>query len=376
MKKLLFIIGTRPEAIKLAPVIISARQKGMHTYIVSTGQHKDLVEPALDAFGLETNINIELPTSNLPEGLSLGYLTGQLFCNLQPFFNLHAGSSEGVVVQGDTTSAFVGALLGFYFGLKVVHVEAGLRSWEKSQPFPEEVNRKLITQLADYHFCPSVMARDNLLLEGVNPKEMFLVGNTVVDALEMIVDSNYQADYELSSFLKTPYAKLVILTMHRRENWEILPEIAKGLNELFSHYDNVKLLVSLHPNPILRDTFTDIFGENKNVLLADALDYVDFINLLARCYFVITDSGGVQEEAPYLGKPVLVVRRQTERPEGINEGVAKLIGINPATVVNEVKHLLHNDDAHAKMCKKTFNAYGDGKASEMIINTLRGDSSY
>lgn len=371
MRKLVFIVGTRPEAIKLSPVVIEARMRGIESVIVDTGQHKDMVEPALQAFSLEPDYKLYAEADSTIDGY-LPSLTSALFIKIGEFITQITDPTSVVVVQGDTTSALVGALCGRYHGLKVAHVEAGLRSGDDLNPFPEEINRKLIAQAATYHFCPTSAALQNLINEGIDPLSTAVVGNTVVDALYRTLDRNYYIDDDrIRKFLEKPNSKLILLTMHRRESWLMLKDIFTHIKSAVEGYEDVLVVVPMHPNVVVKQQALEIFDVASNFHLVDALDYTAFINLLAKCYFVVTDSGGIQEEAPYLLKPSLVIRKVTERTEGVTCKVSLVTGMNPVRVSSYVKKLLHDDEFYNSMRDPSFNAYGDGEASLRIIDCLK-----
>jgi UDP-N-acetylglucosamine 2-epimerase (non-hydrolysing) len=278
---------------------------------------------------------------------------------------------DWVLVQGDTTTAMVGALAAFYHQIKVGHVEAGLRSFDKYQPFPEEINRKIATSISDLHFAPTEVSKQNLIREGVNEANILVTGNTVIDALLQVADKPY--DWDSSPLSRIPRDKKIILvTAHRRENHgEPLHNICAALRTLAEQFSEVQIVYPVHLNPNVQKIVRATLGDIPNVTLLEPLEYLPLVHLMKQSYFVITDSGGIQEEAPGLGKPVLVLREVTERPEGVTAGTVKLVGTNPATIVTEAANLLMNIDAYEKM-SHAVNPYGDGKASVRIVKRLRG----
>ena len=368
MKNFLFILGTRPEAIKLAPVIIEARSKGIHCQIVSTGQHGELVEQMLSLFGIEINVDLQILQycetdiddifTRIIEDLSYSY-------DIREFT-----SPDLCIVQGDTTSALVGALWAFYNKIPIAHIEAGLRSHNKFSPFPEEMHRRLIAQLADYHFCPTEITGQQLRREGIC-SNICVVGNTVIDALHLVLNSYYQFKTTALQELDFKNNAVIVMTLHRRENWEIAEEIFKAVGKFVKDFEDVKIVLPVHMNKV-GEVAKKVFSHNENVLLVDPLPYDEFINLLARSLFIVTDSGGIQEEAPSLRKPVLVIRRETERTEGIADGVSSLIGINPATIRNKMKDLLFNEVMYYNMVDANYHKYGYGDSAQRIIGVLKG----
>ena len=362
---LMFVMGTRPEAIKLAPVILEARNKGINCQLVETGQHDYIVEQTLEEFGIEgiTNIN-KTSCGNQTLSYSVGHMLEELSDALS-FGSIHL--PDVCIVQGDTSSTLVGALWAFYNKVPVAHVEAGLRSGNMYSPFPEEINRKLVSRIATYNFCPT---SDNLIAlfnEGVSKTSCYLVGNTIIDAIDMVLDPNHQfKDDRVNKLLKRN--KVITMTMHRRENWELMEDIFTSINEVVHDYEDVKVIFPVNLNPYIMDKAHKIFGENNNVLLLNPLSYPDFANLISRSYFLVTDSGGIQEEACYVGKKTLVLRRETERREGVLAGVCSMVGVSPKDIKNTIRKSLFEDCSLKAF--KSKDVYGDGHASERIIGIL------
>ncbi|HEC92819.1 MAG TPA: UDP-N-acetylglucosamine 2-epimerase (non-hydrolyzing), partial [Candidatus Atribacteria bacterium] len=275
-----------------------------------------------------------------------------------------------VLVQGDTTTAFAGALAAFYQKIKIAHIEAGLRTNNKYYPFPEEINRHLISVLADFHFAPTEKSCQNLLTEGVKRDNIFISGNTVIDSLFLMSKENYIFNEPLLREKKIVEKKFILVTMHRRENWgKPLRETCQAILKLIEEYSDLMVIFPIHKNPEIRKNVNKILKNRRRVLLLDTLDYKDMVNLMCKSYIILTDSGGIQEEAPSLGKPVLVLRNETERPEAVEAGVVKLIGTNSKKIIEEVKELLDNKDRYRKMIRH-INPYGDGKASERIVKRI------
>ncbi len=351
------VIGTRPEAIKMAPVIHRLRNHlRFEVRILVTGQHKEMLEPFLRLFDLTPNWDLGLMKKNQSLAqLSAAALAGtdRLFERERPDF---------VLVQGDTTTAFIGALTAYYHKIPVGHIEAGLRTGDRFQPYPEEVNRKLIGVVADLHFAPTWTARENLLREGVADDTIFVTGNTVVDALLMTLE-------KLGPVEPSPH-RMVLVTAHRRENWgEPLKRIARALNRISILFPDVQIVFPIHKNPLVRRIVGDELKKTDHLVVTEPPDYEGFVRLLKQSYLVVTDSGGIQEEAPTLGKPVLVLRDKTERPEAVEAGVVRVIGTREDRIVNEISRLLTDENEYRKMQKK-INPYGDGAASERIVQAI------
>lgn len=366
MKNFLFILGTRPEAIKLAPVIMEARRRGIHCQVVSTGQHGQIVQEMLAIFGLEVNVDLQVLAYNETHTQSL---VTRIMEDLEYSYNLGEFTPPDLCfVQGDTTSTLVGALWSFYRNIPIAYIESGLRSGAKRSPFPEEMHRRLIAQIADYHFCPTEESCENLMREGIR-SNLFVVGNTVIDAMYMVLDRDYSFKPELQELVDSKN-ELIIMTIHRRENWFIAEEMFKAVRKYIEGLESIKLVIPTHMNS-MGELAKEVFKDSKNVLLVDPLPYDEFVNLTARSLFIVTDSGGIQEEAPYLMKPVLVVRRSTERTEALRAGVSDIIGVNPATIVNEIRSLLFDDLRYYNMVDINYHKYGAGDSARKIINVLR-----
>ncbi len=351
------ILGTRPEAIKLAPVILKLNEcELIETRVILTGQHLNMVNNIMELFDIRPDLNLKV----MKDTKTLLNITSDILKGLQQDFEKI--KPDLLLIQGDTTSAFAAALSGFYNKVPIGHVEAGLRTNNLMEPFPEEANRRLISEISNLHFAPTSTSYENLLLSNILGKK-FITGNTVIDALLLLADNEQElAIPKLNSSKK----KVILVTVHRRENWgENIRNIINALKIILEKNKEVLVLIPLHPNKIVNEPFKEMLGQHPQVSLIEPLPYDKLIGVLKRCYFVLTDSGGLQEEAPALAKPVLVLRGTTERPEGVEAGTAKLVGTNVSDIVKESNLLLNNEDAYLKMSQSS-NPYGDGTASEKI----------
>ena len=363
--KILSVFGTRPEAIKMAPVLTELNKYPEITSVVCvTAQHREMLDQVLELFEIKPDYDLSIMQPNQ----SLSEITARALTKLDEV--LTKAKPDWVLVQGDTTTAMVGALAAFYHQIKVGHVEAGLRSFDKYQPFPEEINRKIATSISDLHFAPTEVSKQNLIREGINEANILVTGNTVIDALLQVADKPY--DWDSSPLSEIPRDKKIILvTAHRRENHgEPLHNICAALRTLAERFSDVQIVYPVHLNPNVQKIVRATLGEIPNVTLLEPLEYLPLVQLMKQSHLVITDSGGIQEEAPGLGKPVLVLREVTERPEGVTAGTVKLVGTNTATIVTEAANLLMNVDTYQKM-SQAVNPYGDGNASARIVERLR-----
>jgi len=367
--KLLFVFGTRPEAIKLAPLVreLSAHPN-FQCKLCVTGQHRALLAQVLDLFGLRPDWNLKImrPDQDLP------YLTGAALSGVAEV--LASWRPDRVIVQGDTTTTFAGGLAAFYQKIPVAHVEAGLRTDNIYAPWPEEVNRRLIGQVADLHFAPTPRARDNLLREGIDPSRIFVTGNTGIDALlwvSALLDGRTELRARVKKILDGRFAegrRVILMTGHRRESFDGgLARICRAMARIALRED-VAIVFPVHPNPNVRRA-TEPLHERDNILLVEPVDYAELVFLLKRCHFVVTDSGGIQEEAPSFGKPVLVTRETTERPEAMEHGLAKLVGTDERRLLDEMQALLDDPQTYRRM-SRVENPYGDGFASRRIAAHL------
>jgi UDP-N-acetylglucosamine 2-epimerase (non-hydrolysing) len=363
--KVLSIFGTRPEAVKMAPVVRElARTPGIEAKVCVTAQHREMLDQVLDLFEITPDIDLDLMQS----GQSLAALTARVFTYLEPV--LADFQPDWVLVQGDTTTVMSAALLAYYHQIKVGHVEAGLRTGDKFQPFPEEINRRVAGVVADLHFAPTEWSRQNLLRENIPAESIVVTGNPAIDALHWVV----QQPFDVKS-VNLPLAaltnRLVLITAHRRENFgEPLENICKAIKNLTTYYaGSVQFVYPVHLNPNVQEPAYRILGDQPNVTLLPPLDYLPLVNVMKRSTIVLTDSGGIQEEAPGLGVPTLVLRNTTERPEGVEAGTLKLVGTDPKVIVTEARRLLDRPKAHAAM-SGAKNPYGDGHAAERIVKAV------
>ena len=360
------IFGTRPEAIKLAPLCFAATRRGIENTIVVTGQHRDLLDRALADFGLapDHDLNVMRPNQDL------FHTTNAVLIGLRDI--LRADRPDFVVVQGDTTTCFAGALAAFYEKIPVAHVEAGLRTGERYSPFPEEMNRRMAGVLADIHFAPTEQARQNLLREGTDTDSVLVTGNTGIDALQWILH-NRQPDLERmlpASAARAIKGRFLLLTTHRRESFGgPMLDALSAIRDVCEATPDLHVIFPVHPNPNVRAQVNQVLSNVDRVHLVDPLDYVTFSHLMARATLVATDSGGIQEEAPSVSRPVVVLRDSTERPEGVAAGVAVLAGTQRERVRAILMKLLHEPEAYAAMVGKP-NPYGDGKASDRILDAM------
>ena len=356
------VLGTRPEAIKLAPVIRAFQQhEEFRTRVVLTGQHREMVSQVMELFALQADLDLALMAPNQ----TLTHVTCAALQGLQEEFGRNR--PRLVLVQGDTTTAFASALAAFYEQIPVGHVEAGLRTNNLFDPFPEEANRRLISQLAVLHFAPTERSAANLRASGV-VGETVTTGNTVIDALLLMAD---KAPELVIDGLDWHHQRVLLATVHRRENWgERLQEIGRGFLAVLERFPDTALLLPLHRNPTVREPLQALLGNHPRAFLTDPLDYDRLVAAMRGCTLLLTDSGGLQEEAPALGKPVLVLRRTTERPEAVDAGTARLIGTDSETILAETANLLEHEGAYEAMAR-AHNPFGDGSASERIVTTVR-----
>ncbi len=373
MKKVSVIFGTRPEAIKLSPVILGLREQAdFEPHICVTAQHRELLDQVLSVFGVKPDVDLDLMRPNQ----TLSDLTARAISALDGYFNDY--KPDVVLVQGDTTTVCAASLVAFYHRIKVGHVEAGLRTWSKYSPFPEEINRVLTTHLADFHFAPTEKARANLLREGIPHDRIYLTGNTVIDALHIAVRKVRKRRPDIPGLPgelvnHTPERPLVLITGHRRESFGPgFESICKAISVLAGRFPDTAFVYPVHLNPNVREPVFRILADRGNIYLIEPLSYLPFVWLMDRSTLILTDSGGIQEEAPSLGKPVFVMREVTERPEGIEAGTAKLIGTDAPRIIEGVSTLLTDRKAYSDMAQKS-NPYGDGMASKRILEALSND---
>lgn len=359
MKKLMFIFGTRPEFIKIYPVIMEAKQAGNNVIVVNTGQHKEMVNELLDYFSLDVDYDLQI--MNKCNGL-MDIITTSL-SGLDEIVKKE--NPDVILVHGDTSATLAGSLTAFYNQVKLGHIEAGLRTYNKLSPFPEEVNRQLTGIMADYHFAPTETTKQNLLSEGKSEEDVYVVGNSAIDMLKFTIKEDYQ--HEVFDWLEDK--KLILMTAHRRENLADLKDMFKAINFIAEeHKEHYKVLYPIHMNPVIREK-AGKFLTSDNIKIVEPLDTVNFHNIMKKAALILTDSGGIQEEAPALGIPVLVLRDTTERPEGVEAGTLKLVGTNPDDIIREVNQLLSHETEYQNMCGAK-NPYGTGDTAKQIIEIL------
>ncbi len=372
-KKISIIFGTRPEAIKLAPVILELKKhKEFDVNVCVTAQHREMLDQVLKVFDIKPEIDLNVMKANQ----TLSGLTSQAIVLLDNYLSAH--KPDIILVQGDTTTVFAASLAAFYHKIKIGHIEAGLRTWNKFSPYPEEINRVLTTKIADLHFPPTSLSKENLLKDGVCEDRIFVTGNTVIDALLIARDKIKYKNISIpglpGNLLKEKDNKIILITGHRRENFgEGFDNICKAIAELAKEFKDYCFIYPVHLNPNVRKPVFEILSERENIFLIDPLNYLPFIFLMDKAKIILTDSGGVQEEAPSLGKPVLVMRDTTERPEGVEAGTVKVVGTKMKKIIEETKSLLNDKSKYFKMAN-AVNPYGDGfsagRIKDILLNEL------
>ncbi len=357
----MLVFGTRPEAVKMCPIVHELRKRNkIETVVCTTGQHDEMMRQVLDAFQIEVDHNLEI----MKPGQTLFDITEHVMKGMKRLLDME--KPQIVLVHGDTTTAYAAALSSFYMQIPIAHVEAGLRTYDMYSPYPEEFNRQVVDLLSDLYFAPTEMAKQNLLKEGKEKRRIFVTGNTVIDALKTTVVKNYTHEYLAWVGMR----KLILMTVHRRESiGEPMYHIFRAIRRILEEYEDVTVLYPIHKNPAVREIAKEIFKGCNSIHIVEPLDVLDFHNFMNKSYLIITDSGGIQEEAPSLGKPVLVVRDKTERPEGVEAGTLKLVGTDEQNVYLNIKALL-DDTVQYQQMVKVSNPYGDGTASEQITNIL------
>ena len=362
--KVAVVFGTRPEAIKMAPILKELECKKIDHTIIVTAQHREMLDQKLEVFNIEPDYDLNI----MQQDQDLFYITNSVLSEIKPV--LLREKPSVLLVQGDTTTTFAASLASFYLKIPVGHVEAGLRTWNKDNPYPEELNRQLTTRLTDFHFAPTEWAKKNLLGEGVKPENIYVTGNSVIDALLMIVDPNFQFQEKPLSDIDFLSRRVILLTSHRRENFgKPMTDIFSACRYLVENNPDVELVYPVHPNPNVRKTANEVLAGVPRIHLIEPLDYRPFVQLMNKCYLILSDSGGVQEEAPTLGKPVLVLRKTTERPEAIEVGTAKLVGVDKQNIIDEVQRLLSDPKEYKRMTTRG-NPYGDGRTAQRIVDIL------
>lgn len=361
MKKIMLVFGTRPEAIKMCPLVneLKKRQE-LKTVVCVTGQHRQMLDMVLKAFSVTPDYDLSI----MKDKQTLFDVTTNILERIKAV--LESEKPDIVLVHGDTSTTFVTALACFYLQIPVGHVEAGLRTYNIYSPYPEEFNRQAVSIIAKYNFAPTEMSKNNLLREGRSEENIYVTGNTAIDALKTTV----REDYSHPELEWAKDSRLIMLTAHRRENLgEPMRNMFRAIKRIVDEHGDLKVIYPIHMNPVVRQAAAEIFGDDERFHIIEPLDVLDFHNFLARSYLILTDSGGIQEEAPSLGKPVLVMRDTTERPEGIAAGTLKLVGTNEETIYNEFKRLITDKQAYDAMAKAS-NPYGDGHACERIADIL------
>ena len=366
-KKIAVVFGTRPDTIKMAPIILELQKfhEQFDVLTIATAQHRQMLDQVLDVFQIKSSYDLDIMASKQ----TLASLTAKIITGLDTIFI--AEKPDMVLVQGDTTTTCIGSLAAFYHQIPVGHIEAGLRTNDKSNPFPEEINRRITGVITDLHFAPTATAKNDLLKEHVDPSAIFVTGNTVIDALEHTVRENYKFSLPALDSVVAMGKKIVLVTMHRRENWGLPMEGAsKAIRRLALKYPEMEFLFPVHLNPIVRDVVYPILQDIFNVHLLEPLDYLDFVNIMAKSYLIFTDSGGVQEEGPHFGIPVLVLRSVTERPDAVNYGTVKLVGLEEENIFKTAVNLIDNKVEYEQMAN-AINPYGDGLSAFRTIKIMK-----
>ncbi len=362
MIKVMSIFGTRPEAIKMAPLVKELeRRKEIESIVCVTAQHREMLDQVLNTFDIKPDYDLNI----MKQGQSLADVTTRALVGLEEV--IKEVKPDIVLVHGDTTTTFAGALAAFYNQVAIGHVEAGLRTYDKYSPYPEEMNRQMVDRLSDMYYAPTEISKNNLLKENIDESKIYITGNTAIDAMSTTVDENYT--HPELDWIK-PGEKMILLTAHRRENLgEPMRHIFRAIKRIVDEFSDVKVIYPIHMNPKVREVANEVFGDADRVKLIEPLEVFDFHNFQNKSYIILTDSGGIQEEAPSLGKPVLVLRDTTERPEGIKAGTLKLVGTDEDVIYEETKKLLLDKKEYEKMSKAS-NPYGDGHASERIVDAI------
>lgn len=368
--KILTVFGTRPEAIKMAPVVLELKKHSdIESKVCVTGQHRDMLDQVMDIFGIKADYDLDI----MKKGANgLVGITNVMLAGISEI--LAKEKFDIVLVHGDTTTSFAAGLAAFYAGVKIGHVEAGLRSGNIYSPFPEEFNRRAVDIFTDYYFAPTKLNKQNLLDEGVPANKIYITGNTVIDAMKTTIKENHEFVENVLNNLDSG-KRLILLTAHRRENWgKPMQDIFSAVLDLANEYSDVEFVFPVHLNPTVRNLAHEVLGGNERIHLVEPVDVADMHNIMAKCYLVMTDSGGLQEEAPALGKPVIVLRMETERPEAVEAGTVKVVGVDKENILKETKKLLDDKIEYDKMAK-AVSPYGDGRAAERILEALKNGSN-
>ena len=366
-KKIAVIFGTRPDTIKMAPIILELKKYPAYFDVltIATAQHRQMLDQVLNVFKIKPDYDLDI----MAPKQTLASLTAKIITGLDEV--LAKENPDMVLVQGDTSTTCIGSLAAFYRQIPVGHIEAGLRTEDKANPFPEEINRRITGCITDLHFAPTQTAKNSLLKENVDPKTIFVTGNTVVDALEYSVKENYEFTLPVLNEVVKQNKKIVLVTMHRRENWgKPMEGAASAIKRLAQKYPDFAFIFPVHLNPTVRDAVNPILRDITNVSLIEPLDYLDFVNIMSKSYLILTDSGGVQEEGPHFGIPILVLRYVTERPDAIEFGTVKLVGLDEEKIYNTALQLIENPAEYTKMAN-AVNPYGDGLSSDRTIKIIK-----
>ncbi len=360
--KVMSIFGTRPEAIKMAPLVKELEsRKEIESIVCVTAQHREMLDQVLETFKITPDYDLNI----MKQGQTLGDVTTRALNGVETV--IKEAKPDIVLVHGDTTTTFAGALAAFYNQVAIGHVEAGLRTYDKYSPFPEEMNRQMVDCMTDMYFAPTTLSKENLLKQNIDESKIYITGNTAIDAMDTTVDDNYK--HPELEWLKNN-ERLILLTAHRRENLgDPMRNIFRAVKRITDEFEDVKVIYPIHKNPKVREVAKEIFGDSDKIKLIEPLEVFDFHNFQNKSYIIMTDSGGIQEEAPSLGKPVLVLRDTTERPEGIDAGTLKLVGTDEEIIYEEAKKLLNDKKEYEKMSHAS-NPYGDGHASERIVDAI------
>ncbi len=367
MKKIAVIFGTRPDTIKMAPIIKEFEQQTEHFQLITiaTAQHRQMLDQVLDVFNIKPDYDLNI----MKPSQTLATITKNTIVELDLIFEKE--KPDLVLVQGDTTTTFVGSLAAFYRQIPVGHIEAGLRTNDKNNPFPEEINRRLTSTITDLHFAPTQTAKEALLVENVNSENIFVTGNTVIDALSYSVKKDYVFSSDKLNKIIDQDKKIILVTMHRRENLgEPMKSACHAVKNLALTYKDYNIIFPVHLNPKVQDVAQSILGNILNIFLIEPLDYLDFVNLMSKSYLILTDSGGVQEEGPHFGIPILVLREVTERPEAVEYGTVKLVGLDEHNIFSTADNLLNNEDEYIKMAS-AVNPYGDGLSAKRTLQIIK-----
>jgi UDP-N-acetylglucosamine 2-epimerase (non-hydrolysing) len=361
MKKIMLVFGTRPEAIKMCPLVIELKQREkLNTIVCVTGQHREMLAQVLDVFHVSPDYDLNI----MSKSQTLFDITTNILNNIKPI--LEQEKPNIVLVHGDTSTTFAVSLACFYLQIPIGHVEAGLRTYNIHSPYPEEFNRQATSIISSLHFSPTELVKENLLKEGKDEKSIHVTGNTVIDALKTTINPLYNHD----QLIWASDSRMILLTAHRRENiGESLNSMLKAVRRIVEEFEDVKVIYPIHMNPLVRQCAREVLNDHDRIRIIEPLNVIDFHNFMSKAYLILTDSGGIQEEAPSLGKPVLVMRETTERPEGVKAGTLKIVGTNEETIYRETKRLLLDSNEYYKM-SKSINPYGDGFASKRIADVI------